>query len=189
MPRIVGLPPTTEDLADDDLFPIHNTSTGDTEKSTLTKLKEYLQALVGWITTPMIADSAVTSRKSALTIVGASGVDQNPVSTTIGDIASSSVTFSVDVDSYILVTVSAWMQTNSTAFLDIYLNVDGTDEAKTLHQQGTVSGTTTDRKTNARTYKIALTAGSHTIKLRTKANASNSCVFQDATWYGLIVSQ
>lgn len=63
MPRIVGLPPTSEPLADGDLLPIHNVSTGDTEKTTLTKLKEYLQALVGWITTAMIADGAVTSAK------------------------------------------------------------------------------------------------------------------------------
>lgn len=63
MPRIHALPPTPEPLADDDEFPIHNISTGDTEKSTLSTLKTYLQALVGWISTAMLADSSITGVK------------------------------------------------------------------------------------------------------------------------------
>jgi len=65
MPKISALPPMTT-AADDDEAPIVDTSATTTKKWTLTLLKTYLQALVGWITTAMLGDDQVTPAKSAL---------------------------------------------------------------------------------------------------------------------------
>lgn len=46
MPKIIALPPMTEDPAADDLLPIHNTSTGDTEKVTIADITGSLNS--GW---------------------------------------------------------------------------------------------------------------------------------------------
>lgn len=54
MPKISALPPMTTATADDEA-PIVDDSVGDTKKFTLTVLKEWLQALVSWISTPMLA--------------------------------------------------------------------------------------------------------------------------------------
>lgn len=64
MPKISALPALTA-AADGDEIPINDISDsgGTTKKMTLTKLKEYLQALVGWITTAMVADGAITAAK------------------------------------------------------------------------------------------------------------------------------
>lgn len=68
MPQIDALPPMTEDPEDDDLLAVHNDSTGDTEKTTFSQIKDYLQGLVDWVTESMI----VGFDKSNLT------VDSNP---------------------------------------------------------------------------------------------------------------
>ena len=57
MPRINALPQNTEGIADTDLLATHNTSTGDTEKTTFAQLKEWLQSLTSWISFAML-DSA-----------------------------------------------------------------------------------------------------------------------------------
>jgi len=68
MPKISALPPmTTADAADE--APIVDTSATTTKKWTLTLLKSYLQSLVGWLTTAMIADNAVTAVKLATTAI------------------------------------------------------------------------------------------------------------------------
>lgn len=62
MPKISALPPmTTADAADEQ--PIVDTSVSTTKKWSLTLLKTYLQSLVGWISTAMLADNAVTAAK------------------------------------------------------------------------------------------------------------------------------
>lgn len=62
MPKIPGLPlMNSPDGADE--IPIEDVSVTTTKYITLTKLKEWLQSLVGWITTAMIADDAVTNAK------------------------------------------------------------------------------------------------------------------------------
>ena len=62
MPKISALPPMTS--ADgDDPAPIVDNSAGSTKKITLTKLKEWLQSVVGWITTAMVSDDAITAAK------------------------------------------------------------------------------------------------------------------------------
>lgn len=68
MPKISALPAMT--TADgDDPAPIVDDSAGSTKKITLTKLKEWLQSLAGWITTAMIGDNQVTAVKLATTAV------------------------------------------------------------------------------------------------------------------------
>lgn len=62
MPKIPALPPmTSPDTAD--MLPIEDVSAGSTKYITLTKLKEWFQSLVGWITTAMIGDLQVTNSK------------------------------------------------------------------------------------------------------------------------------
>lgn len=62
MPKIPGLPiMNSPDGADE--IPIEDVSVTTTKYITLTKLKEWFQSLVGWITTAMIADDAVTNAK------------------------------------------------------------------------------------------------------------------------------
>lgn len=62
MPKIPALPPMTSvDTADE--LPIEDVSANTTKYITLTKLKEWFQSLVGWITTAMIGDSQVTAAK------------------------------------------------------------------------------------------------------------------------------
>lgn len=62
MVKISALPAmTSPDGADP--APVVDDSAGQTKKITLTKLKEWLQSLTGWITTAMLADSAVTPAK------------------------------------------------------------------------------------------------------------------------------
>jgi len=60
MPKIPSLPPIST-LANDDEFPVEDTSASTTKRSTLTKLKEWLQGLSGWITYAMIATNTLRS--------------------------------------------------------------------------------------------------------------------------------
>lgn len=64
MPKIPSLPAiTAPDPAD--LLPIEDVSVTTTKKITLLQLQQWFQALVGWISTAMIADGAITSAKLA----------------------------------------------------------------------------------------------------------------------------
>lgn len=58
MPKIPALPPMTSPDGADEL-PIEDVSTGNTKYITLTRLKEWLQALTGWVTGPMMANDSV----------------------------------------------------------------------------------------------------------------------------------
>lgn len=62
MPKISALPPMTTP-SDDDEVPVVDDSAATTKKFTLTLLKTYLQALVGWISTAMLADASSTAVK------------------------------------------------------------------------------------------------------------------------------
>jgi hypothetical protein len=62
MPKIPALPPiSAPDAAD--LLPIEDVSANTTKSITLTKLKEWFQALAGWISNTMLADSTLTYAK------------------------------------------------------------------------------------------------------------------------------
>lgn len=62
MPKIPGMPVMTSPDGDDEI-PIEDVSVTTTKYITLTKLKEWFQALVGWISTAMLADGAATYLK------------------------------------------------------------------------------------------------------------------------------
>ena len=62
MPKIPALPPMTSPDGADEL-PIEDVSVGNTKYVTLTRLKEWLQSLTGWITTAMIGDTQITRAK------------------------------------------------------------------------------------------------------------------------------
>lgn len=62
MPRISELPNLTS-LANDDDLVIRDNSTNTTKKFSLSTLTTWLQSLVNLVTTPMIADDAVTAAK------------------------------------------------------------------------------------------------------------------------------
>jgi len=139
------------------------------------------------ITTPNIADKAITSRKAQLTILGADGTTLNPVPTARVDIAGSSVTFTCDVASYLDVTVSAYIQVNANATADVTLSVDGVNV--TPNPKLSNSGTTTIQTSVSRRYRRTLTAGSHTIKLTTQSTVVNTAVAHDPSWWGILVAQ
>ena len=80
MPKISALPVITSPDSADEL-PIVDTSTSSTKKMTLTKLKEWLQSLVGWVTNAMIADTSITNAK---------------LSTTAGEVGGAPTTWSLD---------------------------------------------------------------------------------------------
>ena len=62
MPKIPALPPMTAPDAADEL-PIEDVSVNTTKYITLTKLKEWFQALTGWISPAMLASDAVETVK------------------------------------------------------------------------------------------------------------------------------
>jgi hypothetical protein len=67
MPKISALPTITTPDGSDELA-IVDVSDNTTKRITLTKVKDWLVSLVGWITTAMIADKAVTSEKLSATV-------------------------------------------------------------------------------------------------------------------------
>lgn len=136
-----------------------------------------------------LATAAASSDKLAAAIIqGTNGSSVNPVPTTIADVGSSSVTFSVPVASYMLVTWGARIQTNVSMITDLYLNVNGTDLSESV-QMRQANGSAQNHLSLARTQKIALPLGSNTIKLRVVANTSNASVLNMPYWYGVIISQ
>lgn len=65
MPKIVNLPPMTEDPAADDVLPLHNVSTGDTEKVTIGDITGALNS--GWVA---VSDTWEYSSWSSTTKIG-----------------------------------------------------------------------------------------------------------------------
>jgi len=65
--KITALPPETSPAGDNPL-PSVNTAAGQTRKTTFTVFKDWLQSLVGWVTTPMVADGAIDNTKLLSTI-------------------------------------------------------------------------------------------------------------------------
>lgn len=108
MPKIPALPPMTSPDGADEL-PIEDVSTSNTKYITLTRLKEWLQSLVGWVTTAMIGNKQVTADK--LSLAGASDYQAGSVSTSSGsfvDLSNGpSITLTVGEDGILIVSWQA----------------------------------------------------------------------------------
>ena len=77
MPKISGLPPVITPEPEDELAVVDK-SGNITRRMSLTQIKEWLQALVGWVTTAMLGDAAVTGPKMGAPIgFSAAGGTQN----------------------------------------------------------------------------------------------------------------
>lgn len=175
MPKISALPPmTTADAADE--APIVDTSVSTTKKWTLTLLKTYLQSLVGWLTTAMIADNAVTAVKLATTAIkiGKAQVTSSVnLTTSYGDIIS--VTVTVPSGGRDLLLVCTYPQVQGTA---------GTERGEIRLMEGS---TILQRYYHGLknpgmggVFEIivpAPSAGSHTYKLNAKVDIGSTGVF------------
>ena len=125
---------------------------------------------------------------STTIIKGTSGSDQSPVPVSYTDITGSSATFSVDVNSKILITFGTRVQHNASTQRSsvLALLVDGST-VDSCYSQSTVSAET--HTMVSKTYYGSLTSGSHTVKLQGSASNSNVVAFYGAYWYGIITSQ
>lgn len=142
----------------------------------------------GAVTEGKIDDLAVTSRKAVLDIVGVQGTDLNPLTTSYQDTPSASATFSVNVDSYILLSFGARLQMNTALTASLKAVLDGTDITDALVEA--INGTSSAMYIpGSRTIRVDLTAGSHTIKLQAKATVGSAAVAIAPYWWGLVVAQ
>jgi hypothetical protein len=145
------------------------------------------------VTVAKVADKAVTSRKAQLTTLGASGLTVNPIPTTTGDVGSSSVTFTCDVASYLIITYGATLQVNGTAGAvdaQILVNLDTVDTGAAAYTRTDALGAGKNVYIAiSKSQRLTLTAGAHTIKLRAVSNTASAAVATETFWWGLLVAQ
>jgi hypothetical protein len=138
-----------------------------------------------------IANAAITTKQITATglIVGVQSVSQSPANLAVTDVASSSVTFTLDVNSTLLITFGCDTQLNTGASREgsLYLDID----ASTVSTIGNTMGSTgVDQHIySARQHKTNLTAGSHTIKLRANASTVSTVAINNAFWNALVFAQ
>lgn len=125
-----------------------------------------------------------TDPQGELSLV-ADGSTINPVPTALTDVPNSSVVFKCDTAVILDATISAYIQTNSGGGLWIYLNVDGADQGRFIHQYNP-SATNDSKYAGSKRYRILLAAGTHTIKMRTNANLAATVVLFDPSWVGVV---
>jgi hypothetical protein len=134
-----------------------------------------------------MAQTRITSDQlNTANIVGVEAPDYNPLPTTYTDVASSSVTFTAPVASFIYITFGARFQKNTILHCYMRLVVDGTASADLMSGNGTTSVVYDNA---ARTVKLGLTAGSHTIKLQSYATTASAAVAIAPYWYGTLTPQ
>lgn len=102
--------------------------------------------------------------------------------------ASSSVTFTLDVASTLLIIYGGEAQTNTSAYryLTVLLYIDGASVAQANRSNNTGSDTV---GTICDVWKANLSAGSHTIKLRNVANTVGTVAYNGGYWYALVFAQ
>lgn len=163
------------------------TATSLTSSNGLTVSAGAVSLPAGSLETADYADKSVTSRKTALTMIGADGTTVNPLPITRNDIPSSSITFTCDVASYLDMTVSADVQVNANATAYVTPYVDGVATSRELiltNASGSQMINTLSRR-----YRIPLTAGSHTIKLTTLTGVATNAVVSSPSWWGVLIAQ
>lgn len=165
MPKISSLPAmTSTDGAD--VAPIVDDSAGSTKKITLTKVKEFLQSVSGWITYAMLSTNIIRRANIDLTnwSAGQGGYSLQTgtfttTSASIVDIGSTSFAQTVTTTGgkvFVFASMSCSVSTNTA---QIYINVDGVNTA--LWQ---VSNTSANYVPMA-IVLTGLSAGAHTFKL------------------------
>ena len=132
-----------------------------------------------------IGDAAVASRHAQLTMLNKQGTDLNPLTGSYQDIPNSSLTFSLETASYVLLTFGCRQQQNTGLTSYLKLVVDGSDY-KDLRSTNPSGATYVEA---SQTVLLTLAAGSHTIKLQAYATANNAAVAIAGYWRGIVVSQ
>ena len=143
------------------------------------------------ITSGKIANAAITTKQITATglIQGVQGIAQSPANTAVTDVASSSVTFTLDINSTLLITFGCDTQLNNGAsrVASLLLNIDGTSVSTISNTMGS---TGVDQHIySVKQYKTNLTSGSHTIKLRGQASTASTVALNDIFWYALVFAQ
>ena len=176
MPKISALPVITSPDSADEL-PIVDTSTSSTKKMTLTKLKEWLQSLVGWVNTAAIADGAVTNAKISTTAITL-GYAEKPSSFTTTSSTSVIVTglsTSVVIPSggrkIEITTWASFLDSGTESFISLQI-WDGVVGSGTMLAQITPRLSSNNRQVSAFVMAIqAPSAGSKTYNIGVKTTA------------------
>lgn len=161
MPKIPALPPITSPDGADEL-PIEDVSTSTTKYITLTKLKEWLQAITGFVTTAMIGDSQVTATKLSTSAVKLGATDITTTITPSGaietDIASITVTVPAGGRDLLLMITAAQILPNDGTRMQINFK-EGTTVLQRYYHVAQATGETFFHRVSAPS------AGSHTYKV------------------------
>lgn len=132
------------------------------------------------------AAAAQVTADQALAAVGAlsfqSGsaylaADQSITLGTLEDITGLTATFTLDLDGVILVSASVCSQLLAADSLDICLDVDGATE--TVYANSYSAGNTVQQL--SQTWRLALAAGEHTIKVQARKAAGSPLLYKEAT--------
>lgn len=172
-----------------DLLAIVDMAGAVTKKITRADLLKGTALPADTVTTPAITNGAVNSAKLAPTSFFLQPTGFNPVPTSLTDMPGSSFSVTPTVASYLIVTLSCVVRTVGGGDREsvTYLNVDGTNNASTIYVRTNVSG---DMYTTAsRTWRIALTAAAHTIKVQGIANAGAVAVVSGTTMWAQLFAQ
>lgn len=155
MPKIPSYPPmTAPDGADE--IPIEDISAGATKYITLTKLKEWLQALVSWVSPSNIDFSLMSSYAQTTT-------SQGSITGTETDLTSLSATITVPAGARVKITYALWVSTTVA-----------NDLARVFVKEGATYFGFNVQRLNAATAGFSMTgsiviegasAGAHTYKL------------------------
>lgn len=144
-----------------------------------------------------IGDKKITSRMIDGSGTAPGSIIQGIVNTSpytltgsIADVTGTSVTFTTSTAQNILIFFGGSLVTNGAVVADVRVNVDGSDQTPKIFQAnaGNVAnnnGLTTEA---LKPVFVALSAGSHTIKMRALAS-TNGQASLTPEWYGIVLSQ
>lgn len=120
---------------------------------------------------------------------GVEGLGQNTVPTTLTVVPGSSKTFTLDVETTVLITFFATLQSNATGGQPkMYLYLDGVSLGGEHEIILITTANLEGRATGSRTARRTLPAGSHTIDLRGLANTAGNTVIRDGGWWATEVA-
>lgn len=182
MPKISALPPMTSADGDDEA-PIVDDSATTTKKFTLTLLKEWLQSLVGWITTAMVGDKQITAAKIDLSTLGIAdsivNTQQSTSSTSYTDL-STTQSVTVNVQSTKALVFIGCMGSNNTnaatAWISVAVSGASTIAASDNNGAGQLMNPTTSGLLVGITKSMlitGLTPGSNTFTMKFRVTAGS----------------